>query len=127
MPGFTITNLKEVKSESAAPDEVEARFARKHFATPELGVSYFRYGPGYRGSTGHRHEVQEEAYVVVGGSGRIRLGDEVFDLRLWDVVRVAPEVVRGFEGGPEGLELIAIGGEKPEGGDGVAVPDWWTD
>jgi hypothetical protein len=57
----------------------------------------------------------------------VRLDDEIFDLRPWDVVRVSPEVTRGFEGGPDGLELIAIGGRKPEGGDGVAVRDWWTD
>jgi hypothetical protein len=56
----------------------------------------------------------------------VRLDDEIFDLRPWDVLRVSPEVTRGFEGGPDGLELIAIGGNKPEGGDGVAVRDWWT-
>jgi mannose-6-phosphate isomerase-like protein (cupin superfamily) len=94
--------------------------------TSELGVSYFRYGPGFRSPMGHRHRVQEEAYVVVGGSGRMRLDDEIVDLRPWDVGRVSPEVTRGFEGGPDGLELIAIGGNKPEGGDGEAFRDWWT-
>jgi len=69
--------------------------------------------------------VQEEAYIVVGGSGRVRLDDEVFELRRWDIVRVAPSVVRGFEAGPEGIELIAVGSDKPEGGDGVRVPDPW--
>jgi hypothetical protein len=64
--------------------------------------------------------------VVVGGSGRIRLDDEVVELRRWDVVRVAPHVVRGFDAGPEGLELIAVGDDRPEGGDGVRVPDRWS-
>ena len=127
MPGFKIKNLKEIEPEGGAPEEIEARFARRHLDSEELGVSYFRYGPGFRSPLGHRHRVQEEAYVVVGGSGRVRLDDEIFDLRRWDVVRVSPEVTRGFEGGPDGLELIAIGGRKPEGGDGVAVRDWWTD
>jgi mannose-6-phosphate isomerase-like protein (cupin superfamily) len=127
MPGFQIKNLKEIECEDGAPDEVEARFARKHLDSDELGVSYFRYGPGFRSPIGHHHRVQEEAYVVVGGSGRVRLDDEIFDLRLWDVLRVSPEVTRGFEAGPDGLELIAIGGNKPEGGDGVAVRDWWTE
>ena len=51
--------------------------------------------------------------MVVGGSGRMRIGDEVIELRRWDAVRVAPGVVRAFEGGPEGLELIAIGWTGP--------------
>jgi hypothetical protein len=63
----------------------------------------------------------------VAGSGRARLDDETVDLRQWDVVRVAPQVVRAFEGGPDGLELIAIGSDRPEGGDGEMVSDFWTD
>jgi mannose-6-phosphate isomerase-like protein (cupin superfamily) len=129
VPGFTIKNLKEI--ESSAPenvaDRMEARFGRKHLDSEHLGVSYFRYGPSFRSPVGHRHREQEEAYVVVGGSGRARLDDEVVDIKRWDVVRVAPGVVRGFEGGPDGLELIAIGSDRPEGGDGEMVRDWWQD
>jgi mannose-6-phosphate isomerase-like protein (cupin superfamily) len=126
MSAYSHKNLMDVEP-SVATDEMEARFARKHLDSSELGVSYFRYAPGFRASTGHHHREQEEAYVVVGGSGRIKLDDEVIELSRWDVVRVAPEVARAFEGGPDGLELIAIGGSKPEGGDGVRVHDFWTD
>src|SRR2546423_7560450 len=128
MSDYTITNLKEIDDSAGeyAPD-LEARFARRHLDSEHLGVSYFRYGPGYRSPMGHRHREQEEAYVVVGGSGRMRLDDEIVELRQWDVVRVAPEVVRGFEGGPDGLELIAVGADRPEGGDGIRVDDWWVD
>jgi hypothetical protein len=63
----------------------------------------------------------------VGGSRRVRLGDEVVDLKQWDAVRVAPPVVRAFEGGPDGLELIAIGSDRPEAGDGELVRDFWSD
>jgi len=129
MAGYTITNLQDV--DNSAPDSVgdglEARFARKHLDSEHLGVSYFRYGAGFRTPYGHRHREQEEAYVVVRGSGRLRLDDDIVDLKQWDVVRVAPEVVRGFEGGPDGLEIIAIGADRPEGGDGELVKDWWTD
>lgn len=128
MADFTITNLKDV--DDAAPDRgagIEARFGRKHLNSEHLGVSYFRYGPGFRAPYGHRHREQEEAYVVVGGSGRIRLDDEVRELRRWDVVRVSPEVVRAFEGGEDGLEVVAIGADRPEGGDGVRVPEAWID
>lgn len=124
MTGFAVKNLLDVDDASSRP-EVEARFSRKYLDSAQLGVSLFRFAPGFAAKDGHRHEVQEEAYVVTGGSGRIRLDDEVVELRRWDVVRVAPSVVRGFEAGPEGLELIAIGGDKPEGGDGELVADRW--
>jgi uncharacterized cupin superfamily protein len=129
VPAYTIRNLKEIDnsaSESAA-DRMEARFGRRHLDSEHLGVSYFRYGPGVRPPYGHRHREQEEAYVVVAGSGRLRLDDDVVDLRPWDVVRVAPQVVRAFEGGPDGLEIIAIGADRPEGGDGEMVEGFWTD
>ena len=128
MSDFTVTNLLEVEDSAAESEpELEARFARTHIDSEHLGVSYFRYGAGLSLATGHSHREQEEAYVVLGGSGRVRLDDEMRELRRWDVVRVAPEVVRGFEAGAEGLELLAIGSDRPEGGDGVRVSDWWTD
>jgi mannose-6-phosphate isomerase-like protein (cupin superfamily) len=128
MADFTIKNLKTVDDSLADRDwDAEARFARKHLDSEHLGVSYFRYGAGFRSRTGHRHREQEEAYVVVAGSGRIKLDDELVELRQWDVVRVSPNVVRAFEGGAEGLELIAIGTDRPEGGDGEMVKDFWTD
>jgi mannose-6-phosphate isomerase-like protein (cupin superfamily) len=125
MSGFTKINLKEIDAGGSA--DVEARFARKHLESDHLGLSLFRYGSGYRSRTGHSHREQEELYLVVGGSGRMKLDDEIVELRLWDVVRVAPSTVRGFEGGPDGLELVAVGSDRPEGGDGVRIDDWWSD
>jgi mannose-6-phosphate isomerase-like protein (cupin superfamily) len=128
MSSYSIKNLKQVEDSAAArTTEVEARFARKHLDSKELGVSYFRYAPNYRSPFAHSHREQEEAYVVVGGAGRVKLDDDIVELSQWDVVRVAPEVIRAFEGGPDGLELIAIGGTKPEDGDGVMVSDWWVE
>jgi mannose-6-phosphate isomerase-like protein (cupin superfamily) len=127
MSSFSVKNLMDVDGSSPEGLDMEARFARKHLDSRQLGVSYFRYGPGVRPPSGHKHQSQEEAYVVVSGSGRLKLDDEIVELKPWDVVRVAPEVARAFEGGPEGLEIIAIGGDKPEGGDGVLVNDFWTD
>jgi mannose-6-phosphate isomerase-like protein (cupin superfamily) len=125
---FTIKNLKDVEDAAAnRGPEIEARFGRKHLESEHLGVSYFRYAPGFKTPYGHRHREQEEAYVVVSGSGRMRLDDEIVELRQWDAVRVAPGVVRAFEGGPDGIELIAIGADRPEGGDGEMVQDFWTD
>jgi quercetin dioxygenase-like cupin family protein len=128
MPDYAIVNLLDV--EDSVGDRLpglEGRFARKHLGSRELGISRFTYAPSLRSPTGHSHREQEEAYVVVGGSGRIRLDDEIRDLRQWDVIRVAPEVVRAFEAGPDGLDLIAVGGQKPEGGDGVMSDTPWPD
>jgi mannose-6-phosphate isomerase-like protein (cupin superfamily) len=120
---FTRTNLEDI---DGGDGPVQAHFARKHLDSRQLGVSLFRYAPNFKGPFGHHHETQEEAYVVVGGSGRMKLDDEIIELKRWDVVRVAPEVVRAFEGGPDGLELVAVGGDKPPEGDGVKVDDFWT-
>ena len=128
MSAYTIANLKEIDDSAGeyAPD-LEAHFARKHLDSEHLGVSYFRYAPGFRSPTGHSHREQEEAYVVIGGSGRIKLNDEIVEIRRWDAIRVAPTTVRALEGGPEGLDFLAIGTDRPEGGDGIRAADWWTD
>ena len=125
MPDWTKTNFNEVPDVSPEDVQIEWRFARKAMGSPELGVSRFTYEPGARMPWGHHHRVQEEAYVVVAGSGRAKLDDEVVELSAWDVLRVAPMVVRSFEAGPDGLDLICIGGAKPEGPDGVQVDGFW--
>jgi quercetin dioxygenase-like cupin family protein len=128
MSDFAIKNLKEVDDSLADRDrDVEARFVRKHLGSEHLGVSYFRYGPNQRSLVGHRHREQEEAYVVVSGTGRAKLDDEIVDLHQWDVLRVAPPVVRSFEAGPDGLEVIAVGSDRPEGGDGEIVEGHWSE
>jgi mannose-6-phosphate isomerase-like protein (cupin superfamily) len=128
MSDYTLKNLKDLDNVAAGRGyDIDARFARGEIDSEHLGVSYFRYGPGVRPPYGHRHREQEEAYVVVSGSGRARLGDEIVDLRQWDVLRVAPHVVRAMQAGPDGLELIAIGNDRPEGGDGELINEFWTD
>ena len=124
MTDYAKKNLMEIE-DGVGRDEIEGRFSRKFLDSEQLGISHFRFAPGFRAKDGHRHGVQEEAYVVLGGSGRIRLDDEVLELSKWDVVRVAPSVVRGFEAGDDGLELLAVGGTKPESGDGELVADRW--
>ena len=128
MSNYAVTNLKQADDSAAGRgNDIEARFSRKLLGSQELGISYFRYGPGYRSGMGHHHKVQEEAYVVISGSGRIKVDDDILEVGPWDVVRVAPEGIRAIEGGPDGLEIIAVGSRKPEEGDGVTVEDWWVD
>jgi quercetin dioxygenase-like cupin family protein len=128
MSRFATVNLLEVENSigDRAPG-IEGYFGRKHLDSRDLGVSLFRYAANLRSPMAHSHREQEEAYVVVSGSGRMLLDDEVHELRQWDVVRVAPEVVRAFEAGPDGLDLIAVGGPKPEDGDGVMGSASWPE
>ena len=126
MSRYASVNLLEVEDSMGdrAPG-IQVRFGRKHLDSRDLGVSHVRYQPNLRGELAHSHREQEEAYVVVAGSGRMLLDDDVLELRQWDVVRVAPEVVRAFEAGPSGLDMIAVGGPKPDGGDGVSGTASW--
>jgi quercetin dioxygenase-like cupin family protein len=128
MPGYTVVNLMEVEDKAPqfgyAP-ALESRFARRALGLEQSGISHFRLAPGFRMPFGHHHAEQEEVYVVVAGSARIKLGDEVVELGTWDAVRVAPELTRGLEAGPDGAELLAFG--SGEGGDAQVVPDFWPE
>jgi quercetin dioxygenase-like cupin family protein len=125
MPDWTRTNFHDLDDSSAPDAPMQWRFARKAMQSRELGVSRFTFAPGARMPWGHRHREQEEAYVVVGGSGRAKLDDEVVELKEWDVLRVAPAVARALEAGPDGLDVICIAGRRPEGGDTERVADFW--
>jgi quercetin dioxygenase-like cupin family protein len=128
MSSFSTVNLMDVEDSvgDRAPG-IEGRFGRKHLDSRDLGVSLFRYAANLRSPVAHSHREQEEAYLIVAGSGRVLLDGEVLELRQWDVVRVAPEVVRAFEAGPDGLDVVAIGGPKPADGDGVMGEANWPD
>ena len=128
MSGYTVVNLKEVEDQAPkfgyAPD-LESRFARRALELENSGLSYFRAAPGFRVPFGHRHEDQEEVYVVVAGSARIKLGDDIVDLGPWDAVRVTPEMTRGIEAGPEGAEILAFGAPSNENADAQMVRGFW--
>jgi quercetin dioxygenase-like cupin family protein len=126
MPDWTKKNFQRLRDKSPSDAPMQWKMARDALHSPELGVSRFTYEPGARMPFGHRHREQEEIYVVVAGSGRAKLDDELVDLETWDVLRVAPPVVRSFEAGPDGLDLICIGGRKPKGGDTERIADFWA-
>jgi mannose-6-phosphate isomerase-like protein (cupin superfamily) len=131
LSGYTKLNLVEDVENSAEKfgmgDVLEAHFARDDLEATQFGLSLQMLKPNQRLPFGHSHEEQEEVYVIVGGSGRIKLGDEVVDVARWDAVRVAPEVTRGFEAGPEGLELVAFGAPNTGLQDAQQEMGWWTD
>ena len=130
---YTKVNLKSDVQDSAqqfelAPD-LEARFASRDLGLERSGTGYERLAPNFRVPFGHTHKEQEEVYVVVSGSGRLKLDDEIVDFSQWDAFRVAPEVWRCFEAGPEGCEILAFGAPKVDNpaADAEMRPGWWSD
>lgn len=103
----------------------EARFARGALEAERTGVSFFRVQPGQRQPFGHRHDDAEEVYVVIAGSGRVKLDDHIHEVKALDAIRVSPKTMRCFEAGPDGLQYLAMGQHHP--GDGEIVQGWWSD
>ena len=127
MSGYTIVNLKEVEDQALnfglSPD-LEARFGRVALDAELIGLTYQRLAPNFQVPWGHTHKTQEEMFVVISGSMRVKVEDEIKELRPWDVIRVSKETARGFEAGPEGVEFIAIG--APGGpGDAENIEGFW--
>ncbi len=127
MSDYTKLNLQDV--EDFAPkhgfgDTQEARFAREALGCEQVGLSLQRVKPDQRQGFGHRHHQDEEVYVVLSGSGRIKLDDELVELAPMDAIRVAPGVSRSFEAGSDGLELLAFGTHSED--DAEVVPDFWA-
>jgi uncharacterized cupin superfamily protein len=103
----------------------EARYLREDVGAETIGATLYRMRPGKRTGFGHRHERAEELYVVLAGGGRMKVDDEIVELRPFDAVRLAPGAVRELEAGPEGLELLATGAHLP--GDGEMIQGWWVE
>ena len=125
MADYTHLNLLETEDDAAKHgmgETLAAHFPREALGCERTGVSLQRVKPGQR-LFGHTHKTDEEVYVVVSGSGTALLGDDRHDLRPMDALRLAPETLRAFEAGPEGLELIAFGTHHDD--DAVMAPDAW--
>ncbi len=128
VPPYTLVSLPSVEDAAAKGgfgEQGEARFATGDLSCRTTGVSLQRLRPGQRQRFGHRHDRAEEVYVVTEGSGRAKLDDEIVELSPLDALRVAPEVARSFEAGPEGLQLLAVGPRHQ--GDGELLMGWWSE
>jgi mannose-6-phosphate isomerase-like protein (cupin superfamily) len=129
MAGYTKVNLRN-DVEDQAPNfglggKIEARMARVPLECEQQGVTYQRIAPSFRVPFGHRHKNQEEVYIVISGSLLANVGGEVVELGPFDALRVHKDTMRGFEGGPEGAELIAVGAPNTGPGDAEVEQGWW--
>jgi mannose-6-phosphate isomerase-like protein (cupin superfamily) len=120
-----LTDLEDSAPKSGLGDVQEARFAKDALDTEDTGFSYLRVKADQRQPFAHKHVRAEEVYLVLAGSGRVKLDDEVLELQTLDALRVAAEVTRAFEAGPEGLDLLAFGPRHE--GDGEILMGWWSD
>ena len=129
MSEYTVVNMRNVEDQAekfGLSPQLEARFARVPLEAELVGITDQRMAPNLKLPWGHSHKTQEEVYVVISGSVRAKLGDDIVDLGPWDAVRVHKDTMRGFEAGPDGAELLAVG--APGGpGDAELVQNWWTD
>ena len=130
MSAHTIVNLKQVEDMAlkwGLSPGLESRFARVPLELENSGLSYFKVAPGFRVPFGHVHSEQEEIYLVVSGSARVKLEDEIVELKAWDALRIAPGTWRGFEAGPDGAELLAFGAPNTDNKDIEMGQEWWGD
>jgi mannose-6-phosphate isomerase-like protein (cupin superfamily) len=127
-PPFTLLKLTDAEDMAAKHGQSEmgeVRFPNRELELEQTGLSHHKLRPDARQAFGHRHEDAEEVYVVLSGSGRVKLDEEIIELGELDALRVAPQVTRNFEAGPDGLELLAFGARHE--GDGEVIPGWWSD
>lgn len=130
MSTYTKANLRsqveDQAPKSGMPEDMHARFARTPLEGKTLGLSLMKLDPNFRIPFGHKHREQEEVYVVVRGSGRIKVEDEIVDVEEWDAIRFDRGAMRNVEAGPDGIEYLAFGaGDDP--GDAELAPDWWSE
>jgi mannose-6-phosphate isomerase-like protein (cupin superfamily) len=131
MADYTKLNLrKQVDDQAPKFDmspEMEYRPARVDLDLQNSGVSFFKLEPGFRVPFGHTHKEQEEVYIMLDGSARLKLDDEILELEPWDAVRISKETMRNLEGGPEGATVLLFGAPNAGSGDAQMEQGWWTD
>jgi mannose-6-phosphate isomerase-like protein (cupin superfamily) len=124
---YTKKNLRDVEDSAVKfgfSDTQEARFARRDLAAAQTGLTHLVIKAGHREAFAHRHRDAEEVYIVLAGSGRVKLDDEIVDLKALDAVRVGPGTTRQLEAGTDGLEVLIVGAHVE--GDVEQVPGFWT-
>jgi mannose-6-phosphate isomerase-like protein (cupin superfamily) len=130
---YTLKNLKDDLEDVGPNFDGAPGLEFRHATTLGLeqsGLSYQRIPPNVRFPYGHTHVKQEELYVVVRGSGRMKLDEEIVDIREWDALRVPPGTWRGYEAGAEGLEILVFGAPslgEDRRGDVDGRRNWWAD
>lgn len=129
MAGYTRINIKDLENMAAKYGRkgYEARFAGKPLELKESGMGYQKLDPNHRMGFGHKHEVQEEVFVVISGNGKFKLDDEVIDVKAWDAIRIPKDTMRCYVAGAKGMELLIFGAPFTKKNDAQLEQGWWED
>lgn len=120
-----IDTAEDIAPKYGMDSQGETRVLREDLGAKRIGMSYYRWKPGKRTSIGHAHTESEEMYLVLEGSGRMKINDDIVDIAKHDVVYVAPAAMREWEAGDDGLVLVAFG--QHHDGDAEMKRGWWAD
>lgn len=85
----------------------------KQVQAPTLGARLWRLSPG-QASTRHRHRAEHELYVVLEGTGRIRVDDELLTLTPLSALHVEPQSLRQVFNDTDAEALWLVAGAPPE-------------
>jgi mannose-6-phosphate isomerase-like protein (cupin superfamily) len=124
--GYTLKNLREVEDMAATQgfgEAQEARFPMRDLDAAATGIALLRVKPGQRQPFAHRHNEAEEIYVVIAGSGKLKIDDEIVEVSELDAIRFDPDVGRAIEAGPDGIAF----GPRHEGDAEVIRERFWGD
>jgi oxalate decarboxylase/phosphoglucose isomerase-like protein (cupin superfamily) len=131
MAPYTVQNLREIENQGVKfgmdENDIQFRMAKDPLECEHCGVSLVKLGSGWRVPWGHTHKTQEEIYILINGSGRMKVEDEIIEMKPFTAVRVSKDAMRGYEGGPEGAELLVIGAPRTGSGDADVEQGWWSE
>jgi len=125
-----LTDVKDIAPDFGLGDFQAVRFASSDLETEDTGLAHQHIKPGKRPPLAHKHENAEEVYVVIAGSGRLKVDDDILDVEQLDAIRVAPSAMRAWQAGPDGLDVLAFGPRHEGDGEilkGEEATAWWGD
>jgi quercetin dioxygenase-like cupin family protein len=113
MPGYRVLPASEAYWRPSNQMGVANTDLARQLEAETLGARLWRLQPG-QASTRHRHRDTVELYVLLEGSGRIRVGADLLTLEPLSAVLVEPETVRQPFNDTDGDQLWLVVGAPPE-------------
>lgn len=132
MADFTIVRADDVPSMAAEvgmdPEHFEVRFLREQLGLETFALTVQRFAAGWKPTRGHRHRVQEEAYVLVSGRAEAKLEDEVVELEPITAVRVPARTARAVRAaGDEDAVFLIVAAPQAGFDDVEFISDFWME
>jgi uncharacterized cupin superfamily protein len=120
--GYQVLHAKDAFWRPSNQMKVANTDLAKQLRAETLGARLWRLGPG-QASTRHRHLAQHELYVVLEGTGRIRVDEDVLTLEPLSAVSVEPEHVRQVFNDTAADALWLVVGAPPEAANTLEMTD----